>query len=276
MKPVSTPAPKPIEETKQEKPIDYRSKLNAIYENNDIDEDDAIVFDGELEQNNIYNYSNQDEWKTDFATQQNTTPLFDNNEIDPYVNLEESQQFEIKQDDRQYIEEINNHVTPPNQVKMTRYEHTTKAVLVDKTYLLNNKLKFVFGIIMSILMIAEVTITWLCFKKQDIIMSGYKPFLIGGFCAIGLYLLYTILPFIINSNSHKANNFKFKYNFWFGILTFLVCTILIYCINALNGFEIENIKYFAVKLFLPIILAFNFIIAPIVYGLLVKNKKFYD
>jgi len=276
MKPVSAPAPKPIEK-KPEPTIDYRSKLDAIFDTNLIDdevEEDQIVFDGQVEQNNLFSYPKQDEWQTSFVdNNETTTEDVDDNEL---INFEASEQFELKQDNRQYLEEINNHVTPPSQVNMSRYEHTTKAVLLDKTYLLNNKLKFVFGIIMTLFMIAEVALSWFLFKNSNLVVDNDKTILIIACVIVGIFAMSTILPFIFNSNSHKANNFKFKYSFWFGILTFIVLAILIYCINALNGFELDNLEYFAVKLFMPLILAFNFVLSPIVYGLLIKSKSFYD
>ena len=96
------------------------------------------------------------------------------------------------------------------------------------------------------------------------------------FVLIAVFAIIYILPYFLNSNSHKANNFKLKYSIWFGILTFLVCSILIYCFNALTGFDIDNFKYFAVRIIVPITLLFNFIIGPLVYSLLLKSKTFYD
>ena len=42
------------------------------------------------------------------------------------------------------------------------------------------------------------------------------------------------------------------------------------------GFEIDNFKYFAVKLIVPTVLSLNFIIAPVIYSILIKKKSFYD
>jgi len=277
MKPVSAPAPRPPEK-KPEKNIDYRGKLNAIYEISEIQEnnDKVVSIKDELQpiENNLFNYTNQDVWQTEFTT--NVDNQIQEEDDDKFIEFEATEEFEVKQDNKKYIEEITTYNTPASQVKMSRYEHKTNAVLVDKTYLLNNKLKFVFGIIMTLLMIAEVSISWLLFNKFDLISENDKTLLIISCVLIGIFALSTVLPFIFNSNSHKANNFKFKYSFWFGILTFLVCSILIYCANALAGFELDNINYFAVKLFLPFILVFNFVIAPVVYYILIKRKGFYD
>ena len=269
MKPVSAPAPKPIED-KPEKQIDYRGKLNAVFDSSNY-EDESIELNTTQPENNLFNFKDNDEWQTDFD---NNDSIEDD---DKYIEFDTVEKFEVKQDNKQYIEEISNYSTPASQVNMTRYEHTTQAVLVDKIYLLNNKLKMVFGIIMSLLMIAEITVSWILFKNFDLVKSSNdKVILILSYVVIGIFALFTILPFVFNSNSHKANNFKFKYSFWFGILTFLVTSILIYCINALTGFKLNNIDFFAVKLFLPIILMFNFVISPIVYSILIKKKCFYD
>ena len=285
MKPVTAPVPKPepvVEEKKPTPTIDYRGKRNAVIESSNVfidDEDEEVLEDNTPKTNNMFNYVDEDKWNT--APQQPTPqPVFEEEfeeDIeDAFIAFEEEETFETKPNNSEYIEEINTYTAPPTPVKMTRYDNVTQAVLVDKTYLLNNKLKLFLGIIMSIIMIAEVTTLLLVFRKLELIQPNDKVLFIVSYVLVGIFALVYMLPFFINSNSHKANNFKLKYSIWFGILTFLVGSILIYCINALSGFEIDNFNYFAVKLILPIVLVFNFIIGPLVYSLLLKNKSFYD
>ena len=273
MKPVSAPTPKPIED-KPEKSIDYISKLDAIYNTTLVEENSVVPETEVIEENNMFNYIEEESWQEDFTPANETLPQED--EEDKFIEFDAVKEFETKQDTREYIEKINNYSNPvSSQIKISRYENTTHAVLMDKTYLLHNKLKFVFGIVMSLIMALELTASLFIFKSFDMFTKD-KSMFIGGFIIIGIFAILTILPFIFNPNSHKATNFKFKYTFWFGILTFLVCLILIYCTNALYGFELDNFSHFAVKLIVPSILSFNFIIGPIIYALLSKNKSFYD
>ena len=285
IKPVSAPVQKPEPEIIDKKPepkIDYRGKLNAIFENNNLFIEDEVIDDNSNTQNNnLYNYVDEDQWNTSSQTNKSYTEntqdsVQDIVEEDSFIKLDEEETFETKTNNTQYIEEINTYTTAPTSVKMTRYDNVTQAVLADKTYLLNNKLKLVFGIIMSLIMFAELTTLLFILKHCDLIHTNDKPILIGSYVIVGIFALVYILPYFVNSNSHKANNFKLKYSIWFGILTFLVSIILIYCFNALSGFEIDNFKYFATKLLTPITLVFNFIIGPVIYSLLLKNKSFYD
>ena len=268
IKPVSPPTV--IEEKKPEIKIDYRQKLNAIIEEQSVlstDIEDDIL--EEKEENNLFNYVEEDNW--------NKSTDSELEDDDKFVDFDESEKFDIKTTDTQYITQINEHTSiNSSQVKMTKYETKANAVLVDKTYLLINKLKLVFGIIMSVLMIVETSILLAILKSNNLVQPGDNTIFILAYIAIAIFALFYIIPYFYNPNNHKANNFKMKYSIWFGILTFLVCTILIYCINALAGFEIDNFQYFAVKLILPITLIFNFVIAPVIYGILVKNKSFYD
>ena len=281
MKPVSAPVPKtePVVEKKPEPKIDYRGKLNAIFENNNnvFIEDDII--EETTTENNMFNYVDEDKWNTTQPSTVMQTQTVDE-EIDEteetLISFDEEETFETKTTNTEYIEEINTYTAPPTPVKMTRYDNITQAVLVDKTYLLNNKLKMIFGIIMSLLMVAEVTILMLVFRKLELIQPTDRTLFVIAYVLIAVFAIIYILPYFLNSNSHKANNFKLKYSIWFGILTFLICTILIYCFNALTGFDIDNFKYFAIRLFVPITLLFNFIVGPLVYSLLLKNKAFYD
>ena len=102
-----------------------------------------------------------------------------------------------------------------------------------------------------------------------------KLFIFGYIISLVVSAIF-IIPVFINSQEHKLNNYKLKYSLVLGILTFLVSLILIYCINALAGFELDNFNHFAVKLIVPAILTFNFVIAPPIYSALINCKKFYD
>lgn len=270
MKPISTPTPK-IEDKKPEIPIDYRGKLNAVIESTILREDEEDPFVELEEENNIYNYDNSNDW----TTPQNQDTKSDDLDDDEQIDLEPVEEFETKTTDTQYIENINT-FSPNNDIQITKYENKSKAILLDKTYILNNKLKFIFGILMTLIMVAELTIAYLCFKNNNIIFNGDLTVIILGYVIIGIFALCTILPYLFNHNQHKANNFKFKYSSLLGLLTFIVLSILIYCINALAGFELDNFQYFTVKLLVPIILSSNVFVGPLVYGLLNKNKAFYD
>lgn len=267
MKPISTPTPK-VEERKIEPPIDYRGKLNAVIDNTSLTEDEDDPFVELEEENNIFNYENSDDWTTPDAQEETL-------EYDEHIDMDPVEEFETKTTDTQYIENINS-FSPNSDVHISKYENKPKAILLDKTYILNNKLKFVFGILMTLIMLAEVTVAYLCFKKNNVIFNGDMTIIIISYVLIGLFALFTILPYIINKNQHKANTFKFKYSSLLGLLTFIVLSILIYCTNALAGFELDNFKYFTVKLLIPIILSSNVFVGSIVYGLLNKSKIFYD
>ncbi|MGN0961395.1 MAG: helix-turn-helix transcriptional regulator, partial [Christensenellales bacterium] len=274
MKPISSPAPK-VEEKKPEieKPIDYRGKLNAIIESNIIEDEDPVV---DLEENNLFNYTEEDNWSIKNSPTPDKTDEEEDDNNNNLIDLEPTQEFETKTENTQYIKEINQFSTSSSQIQINKYENKQQAILVDKTFVLINKLKFVFGIILTLLMIAEITIAYFLFKNNNLISENDSIVLIISYVIIALFAGIYILPYCFNKNQHKANNFKFKYAIWFGILTFLVLTILIYCVNAFNGFELDNFKYFAVKLIIPFILSFNFVLGPIIYGLLNKNKIFYD
>lgn len=220
------------------------------------------------------------------TTEQETNSLFDYEEVDDFVDLGEEEEetfvdlepeeFEARNDNKQYIEEISNYSAPKETIKMNRYENKPTAILSDKTYVLINRVKCVFGIILAIIMFAELVGTMFILKNKGLIIDNDNTLFIIGFVITGVLALSYILPVMFNPNEHKLNNFKMKYAVLFGILTFLVSLILIYCINTLIGFKLDNFEFFATKLIVPAIMVFNFVILPPIYGLLLKSKKFYD
>ncbi|MBE5757322.1 MAG: PadR family transcriptional regulator [Clostridiales bacterium] len=254
-KPAPAPTPKPIEEEK----IDYRSKLDKLIMSEDIIEEKIIDNTDEISnvENKIFEY--------DDDTQEDE---------DKFVDFEPTE-FETKVSNSKYIEEINNYTTD-EPVQISKYESRNTYVEKDRSYVLINKVKLTFGIILLLLLALEITVSFVVFNKLNLIGNGDKTFIIVSYILSLILSLCYILPFIFHSNAHKLNTFKYKYSILLGILTFLVLTVLIYCINALNGFEIDNFKYFAVKLILPMILSFNFVICPPIYGAIINSKRFYD
>lgn len=268
MKPV---VEKKIVEEKPKPEIDYRKKLDIFINNDDTDEEDK-----EPIQNNIYNYVDEEDTSPNDNFFENKNEGEDiEDEEDEYINFDPVE-FEAKADDKKYIEEISNFNSNKEEIKISRYENKSNAILSDKTYVLINKVKCLFGIIMLLIMVAEVSISLVLFKKSDVIFDSDKTLLIIAYALSVVIPLMFIVPVFINPNEHKINNFKLKYSEIFGFLTFLVSIILVYCVNALLGFELTNFKYFAVKLILPVVLIFNLVILPPIYSAIINNKRYYD
>lgn len=253
--------PKPAVETKEiEKEIDYRGKLDAIIETQKKSPTPV---------NNLYNYDEEDE---EIVFQQSNG--IEEDEEDKFIDFEPTE-FDIKHDDSHYAEEISN-ITTNNSVKLNRYEHRSKPVVDEKNYVLINKVRLIFGLILGLFLTAELIISYFVFRNYGLLhVDDKKVFISFSILSFVLVLAY-IIPYFINKSLHTYNNFRLKYSVIFGLLIFLVMLIMIYCVNALMGFELDNFKYFAVKLLVPAILSFNFVFMPIIYGGLIKNKNFYD
>ena len=255
---------------------DYQEKLNIFMNLNQPEEkdefvelnstlyDDSAIYKNDF-QNNLYNYVE------DTPHEQNA---FEEVE-DKFVDFD-PEEFEVKNDNKQYIEEISNYTPPKEDLKISRYEVKTNAILQDKSYVLINKVNCIFGIIMALLLSVELTISLFIFKNFGLIAEGDNILYITAYSLVGFIALCCILPVLFNPKQHKLNTFKLKYSMIFGILTFLVLVVLIYCVNTLIGFQLDNFNYFAVKLIVPTILAFNFVILPPIYSSLIRNRKFYD
>ena len=261
------PAPeKVVEKTSpiadKEVEVDYRSKLDIFIDNSqsNSDEEDLVI-----PENNMFNYIDENE------------PTQSNDKEDKFINFE-YEDFEVKNENKQYIEEISNYsATTQEPVKINKFENSRFSNDSDsKTYVLINKVKCLFGIILLLICSLELTLSLVIFNNNNLMQAGDNKLFIFGYIVSFVIAATFIIPVFINSQEHKLNNYKLKYSLILGILTFLVSLILIYCINALAGFELDNFNHFAVKLIVPAILTFNFVIAPPIYAALINCKKFYD
>lgn len=269
--------PEKIIEEKPKIEIDYRKKLDAFIDNEDEETTNSYVENTNStinQTNNLFNYVDEEDEETI-----NSPPLahgvIDDEDDDKFINFE-PEELNTNNEDRQYIEEISQFHSTKNDIKMNRYENKSNAILSDKSYVLINRVKCLFGVILLLCMIAEISLSLVIFKKYNLIFDNDKMVFILAYIISIIVSLTFILPIMFNPNEHKINTFKLKYSIIFGILTFLVSVILIYCINSLLGFDLNNFKYFAVKIILPIIMTFNFVIMPPIYSALISNKKFYD
>lgn len=268
------PVPEKIVEEKPKIEIDYRKKLDAFMSEEDDEEIIEDIKEESSQKNNLFNYVDEDEdLEEDIPSQDNEE---NDDEIeDKFINFE-PEEFEVKSEDKKYIEEISQFHSTQNDIKINRYENKSNAILSDKSYVLINKVKCLFGIILFVIMTLEISLSLIIFKNNNVIFDSDKILFIIAYAITIIISLAFILPIFFSPNDHKVNTFKLKYTMIFGVLTFLVSIILVYCINSLIGFDLNNFKYFAVKIILPIILTFNFVIMPPIYSALIKNKKFYD
>lgn len=254
---------------KEEKDIDYRSKLDLVIENSKttIINTPTPTPQEESKINNLFTYEEENQFQKDNAVEE------DDN--DKFIDFEPTE-FEVKNQESHYNEEISNFTSTNNEITLNRYEHKSKPISDEKNYVLINKVRLFFGLILGLFLSLELLISYAVFKKFDLLIDGDNKFyIIIGILSFILTISY-IIPYFVNKSKHTYNNFKLKYALVLGILAFLIMLILIYCINTLMGFELDNFKYFAVKLIVPAILAFNFVILPPIYFGLINNRSFYD
>jgi len=243
---------KPKEEVQQQPKVDinYKSILGELY-TNDINNDEELETPTPLESNNEeiddeYNYKSsiiKDEAKEELAKQNSDEIIQDFEEAGVKIKLTKNDYIEKEEKDFEFV--------------------------------LINKIKFAFGLIMFLLMSLELTITLLILKGSGLVYTkDYLIYGIGYAIIFAISLIY-VLPILFNKTKRKEKTNRFKYSIILGSLAFLICCVFTYAINTFIGLNISNMNLYASSLLVPTILTFNFIIGPIIYKLLIDNKHFY-
>lgn len=260
----------------KEPEIDYRSKLDILLNSNTTNTNNKQISEPLIEENNLFNYIESEDDDNISFLENETNNLNDEEFEDKFINFD-SEDFEIKTENKKYIEEISNFSSNQDSIKISRYDNKSFTNNIEsKTFVLINRVKSIFGIILLLLGSLELTASLIFFKNSNMMQDSDLKIFIIGFVIVVLVSLMFILPALFNSREHRLNTYKLKYTEILGILTFLVSLILIYCINSLVGFDLDNFNYFAVELIVPAILAFNFVITPPIYSAIINNKRFYD
>lgn len=256
----------------------YQNKLSLVADRNEGLIDSKPIDTSPQHQNNLFNYVDEENYyKTNTPITQQSyieEKTSEEEDDDKFIDFEPIE-FETKSDTNNYSEEIAD-FSKPTLSKISMYESKANKVASESSYVLINKVKFVFGIILSLLLITELSIMLAVFQHFNLIFEGDNIIFISGYIISIIIGLCYVLPYIMNSNLHKINNFRLGFAMLYGFLLFLVTIILIYCVNTLLGFDLTNFKFFAVKIIVPIVLTINLVILPPIYNKLINSSKFYD
>lgn len=142
-------------------------------------------------------------------------------------------------------------------------------------FVLTNKARMSYGIFMFVLLILQISTLFIVLKTQNLLYTtDYILYGIAYGIAVML-LLICLIPYLIVPDKRKANTFKLSYSLLFGILIFFSACALTYALNTFAGLNSANVSLFSTKLLLPIILSINFILTPLVYKMVLLDKKMY-
>ncbi len=194
-----------------------------------------------------------------------------------YVAVEEVEEtFEEKEYfAKPEIKTANNELINNNSYNVKMYNQEKQTKSINNSYLLVNKAKFMFGIIMLVVMILQITACMVIIKQHDLLFSSHFWVYQVSYAIVAVVTLYYCIPVFISPNKQATSKFKLNYSLMFGVLAFLISLLLIYSINTFMGFEYSNVNAFLTPLIVPSVLVSNFVIGPIIYKLITLNKKFY-
>ena len=142
-------------------------------------------------------------------------------------------------------------------------------------FVLTNKVKLNYGIFMFVLMILQISALFVILKAKNLLYTS-DYVLYGVAYGIALFiLLFCVITYLIAPDKRKANTFKLSYSLIFGILLFLSACALTYAINTFTGLNSSNVTLFSSKILLPIIISINFVLTPLIYKMILSDKKMY-
>lgn len=145
----------------------------------------------------------------------------------------------------------------------------------ETDFILINKARCKYGFFTFILMVLQISTLLIALKTQNLLYSSDYIFYGFGYGISLTLLLICLIPYFVSPDKRKPNNFKLSYSLLFGILLFLTTCALTYALCTFAGLNSSNVTLFSTKLLLPIILAINFILTPLIYKMILLDKKVY-
>ncbi len=241
------------EKTETKIDYNYKSKLNSLFDSMSAEEESIS---SELENDNVFAFEESD------------------NE-DKFVDFDSN--FNSNTDFNNFAEDSPIQTIASNNDDDYSIKIYSQEKLKDPTikYLQVNKAKFSFGLSMMIFMLFQITIMLILFKNKGLIMNNQFWVFQLSYIIVGITTLLLCVPVFISPNKQANNTFKLGYSLMFGTLAFFIIVILSYAINTFMGMELFNIKYYLATLIVPIVMAFNFVLGPLIYWITIQNKRFY-
>lgn len=207
------------------------------------------------------------------------TGLYDSNKESESFEQDKNASFISQEEQYVPVEEPENQETayiPTNNIDYTvKIYSEEKKKQSQSKYLLVNKARFTFGLIMLLFMLIQITTMLIVFKNKGILLDKQYWIFQVSYVIIALVTLYFCIPVFISPNKQATNSFKLGYMLMFGILAFFIVVILAYAINTFLGMELSKINYYLPTLVVPSVLALNFVFGPIIYKIITQNKRLY-
>ena len=243
------------EEKVNSKPeLDYKKILGDLYYGDNKDEREA-------QKENLYEYEpnvneNFEELKSEFVDneidEEKIKKAINNSKIYSYSTLKES---------------LNN-----DGFKFKPYSIDIEDDETEQ-FVRINKVKFIYGTILSLLMILQTACVFICLKVNNLVYAYDIPLYIIAILAVIATFVAYLIPYISKKDERKIKYYNLNYHIMFGVLYLFCGLILTYAVNLILGLNHANTISFLTRLILPAILLTNFVIAPIIYKLVIENKN---
>ena len=164
--------------------------------------------------------------------------------------------------------------TEPEEIEVRTFKpkHTKEK---EYDFILYNKARGILALFLSLFAIMQISAFLIIIQAKGLTTTTDTVVFITGLSLAILGLLIFAAPWFLKPNRRKLETFNFKLNLLFCSLAFLAISIVVYAINTLFGLNGSNVSQYSSTLFLPIILAFNIVLAPTIYIILTINNNMY-
>ena len=142
-------------------------------------------------------------------------------------------------------------------------------------FILSNKAKLKYGIYMFVIMILQISTLLIILNSQNLLYSSDYLFYGLAYGLAAVILAYCIVTYLLMPDKRKANTFKLNYSLIFGLILCVSTCALTYALNTFAGLNSSNVSLFTTTIWLPIILSTNFILTPLIYRVILLDKKNY-
>ncbi|MGN1208035.1 MAG: helix-turn-helix transcriptional regulator [Christensenellales bacterium] len=159
-------------------------------------------------------------------------------------------------------------------INIREYSKMNNKLIRNSNYVYSNKLNFVLALIISSLLLIESVVSFIVLNKIGSLQTFEIIFFITTILLSLINAYIFTYRFVKDKFKVELRNYNFKSQIFYFILIFVVCLILILCVNIFAGMNSNNLFDFAMKIVFESLVTLNLIAYPVLKLCLYKLRYF--
>ncbi|MDR0850399.1 MAG: helix-turn-helix transcriptional regulator [Christensenellaceae bacterium] len=159
-------------------------------------------------------------------------------------------------------------------IRVKKYVKHKNIIRTGDNFIKYSKLKLVQGWLLWLIMAAEIVAAYFIMKSVNLLPAAQENLYFIAIGVIFAYPLFYSLAYMINPDRKIASTFRVNISLFNRLLAVMITVVFVFSISLFMGMTALNQLDFLNYWLLPIILSTNYIVAGLLYYILLRSKRY--